>query len=87
MVSEAMEKIITQINSRGLWVNNLFQFSPAPDGLWQANLTDGNQCWEFARAGSPEGALELALAKTEKAGHPVLHLGPQLITNADDLGL
>lgn len=87
MIAVEFALILTDINSRGLWVNNLFQFGPGPNGLWQANLTDGNQCWEFARAGSPEGALELALAKTEKASHPTLHPGPQLITNADDLGL
>lgn len=60
-----LEKLISEINEQGFWINNLCQNS---EGVWRANLVkhtpSGLSYWEFANGASAEEALSLAFGKT-----------------------
>jgi hypothetical protein len=56
-----LEGLIDEVGTRGLKVNNLFQFA----GGWRANLTDGHAFYEF---GEGFDAVEALRAALEKAG-------------------
>jgi len=61
-----VDDLLAVVAAKGLRLANLFQF-PVPDTgeppqlRWQANITDGEQFWEFGRGSTPEAALEAAL--------------------------
>ena len=53
------------VRIRGFRLSNLFQLE---DGLWQANVSNGHNFWEFGRGDTPDEALMAALhiAATEE---------------------
>lgn len=53
-----LEELISEVNGRGLRLNNLYQLS---DGRWQANVTDGEKFWDFGRGDTAVQALQAAL--------------------------
>ncbi len=53
-----IEPVLSDIEIAGLRVCNLFQ---TEDGLWQANLYNGEKAWTFGRGESPSVALSIAL--------------------------
>ena len=59
-----IEDLLEEINSRGWFLNNLFQL---PDGTYQANLRTATKITDFAVADSPSLALALAIDKIESA--------------------
>lgn len=63
MMKVQIEPILSEIEDAGLKVLNLFQL---PNGVWQANLYDGEKAWNFGLADEPALALSLAFtyAKT-----------------------
>ncbi len=57
-----IEPILKDIEAAGFKVLNLFQL---PNGVWQANLYDGEKAWNFGLADSPALALSLALTHAQ----------------------
>lgn len=57
-----LEELISEVNRRGLRVNNLFQVNKI---TWQANITDGERFWEFGKGDTPNAALTSALHKAD----------------------
>jgi len=55
--------LITEINAFGLKVNNLFQRT---DDVWQANIREGEVYFQFGYGQTPEEALAVCWAKTQK---------------------
>lgn len=92
MSDASLVDLILEAERQGLWVNNLFRLGPPP-APWQANLTDGELVWEFARGLTPEGALQAALAAAGRGGIPVRKqalawgLAPADRPTAGELGL
>jgi hypothetical protein len=72
----AFDDLIAQAHSLGLRLNNLFEL---PNGVWQANLTDGTKFWGFGRAGTWQSALRQALAIAQTTeGETELDQGAQI---------
>jgi len=67
-----LESTISQIHKEGFIILNLFELG---NGMWQANLYDGEKAWDFGVDHDPEVALLSALA--EAKGKP----GTKLIEN------
>jgi hypothetical protein len=86
----SIEELIAQGEARGLSLLNLFKLE---DGRWQANWTDYQQVWEFARGASPGAALSAALAETLKPGEKMARDEPSrglvgtTTKSAEELGL
>ena len=57
-----IEPILSEIEDAGLRVCNLFQLE---DGVWQANLYDDEQAWNFGRGNTPSEALTSALKNAQ----------------------
>lgn len=73
----SVDDLLTVVSSRGLHLNNLFQY-PLPESdqwRWQANLTDGQRYWDFGRGGSAAEALRDALFKSSTTT-PTGPIGP-----------
>jgi hypothetical protein len=58
-------ELVDYANLMGLRVNNLFQVN---DTVWQANVTNDENEYEFGTGSSMEEALQNALTK---AGYPI----------------
>ena len=59
----SLESTISQIHKEGFIILNLFELG---NGMWQANLYDGEKAWDFGVAHDPEVALLLALGHAKK---------------------
>jgi len=57
-----LEELISQVHSRQLRLNNLFQLD---ERRWRANVTDGQRFWEFGEGDGPKAALQAALFKVD----------------------
>jgi len=70
----SIEDTIKQAKAKGLQINNLAEL---PDGTYQANFTDKESCWEFARHKDPGVAVLLAFQATQgKPGVPLRKAKP-----------
>lgn len=67
-----LESTLSQIHQEGFIILNLFELG---NGMWQANLYDGEKAWDFGVDHDPEVALLNALSHTKS------HLGVNLIDN------
>ena len=67
-----LESTISQIHQEGLIILNLFELG---NGMWQANLYDGEKAWDFGVDHNPEVALLSALS------HAKSRPGVNLISN------
>jgi len=67
-----LESTISQIHQEGFIILNLFELG---NGMWQANLYDGEKAWDFGVSHDPEVALLTALDHTKS------HPGVNLISN------
>jgi hypothetical protein len=56
------DSLLAQVHSLGLRLNNLFELE---NGLWQANVTDGQRFWEFGKSGTWQGAIAQAIARAQ----------------------
>jgi hypothetical protein len=61
-----LEQLFAEVDSLGLYVNNLFHNS---EGGWNANLRDGNHGFEFGRGSTPQEALRKAIDKAKHSSH------------------
>ena len=59
----SIESTITQIHKEGFIILNLFELG---NGMWQANLYDGEKAWDFGVDHDPEVALLNALDHAKK---------------------
>lgn len=74
----SLESTISQIHKEGFIILNLFELG---NGMWQANLYDGEKAWDFGVDHDPEVALLEALDHAKK------RLGVKLIdkVSSEDL--
>lgn len=80
-----LEQLLERVSAQKLRVNNLFQLQ---DGTWQANLTDGEQFWDFGRGAVPGEALANALVKAAEGPGAKGIVGAQATSlTAEELGL
>jgi len=63
MTTKTFEELMEEIQVRGLFLIGLCQLTEGElMGIWQANVGDRVQNWQFARAESPQDAIAQALA-------------------------
>lgn len=61
-----LDDLLSAISDSSVRVNNLFQ---RDDGTWQANVREGEECFEFGVGATPYEAMSKALAA---AGYNVM---------------